>query len=140
MFRRGPKFESTSARGYIVNTNHFSPSGPAVFLSCFLTKTLYTLKYLPTNNIYKPYSQIPSLTIRHYNMEQCTLLCPFVFSPSTPVRTSSNLQSIKGTLRYSPHFTRKSMGGGGGGVGTGAGRGECVLVGGLKGCYWWKTV
>jgi hypothetical protein len=28
----------------------------------------------------------------------------------------------------------------GGGVGSGAVRGECVLVGGLKCCYWWKTV
>jgi hypothetical protein len=28
----------------------------------------------------------------------------------------------------------------GGEVGSGAVRGECVLVGGLKGCYWWKTV
>jgi hypothetical protein len=27
-----------------------------------------------------------------------------------------------------------------GGVGSGAVRGECVMVGGLKGCYWWKTV
>jgi hypothetical protein len=27
-----------------------------------------------------------------------------------------------------------------GGVDSGAVRGECVLVGGLKGCYWWKTV
>jgi hypothetical protein len=38
---------------------------------------------------------------------------------------------------YSPHFTRKSLRGG---VGSGAVRRECVLVGGLKGCYWWKTV
>jgi hypothetical protein len=27
-----------------------------------------------------------------------------------------------------------------GGVGSGAVLGECVLVGGLKGCYWWKAV
>jgi hypothetical protein len=27
-----------------------------------------------------------------------------------------------------------------GGVGSDAARGESVLVGGLKGCYWWKTV
>jgi hypothetical protein len=39
--------------------------------------------------------------------------------------------------RYSPHFTRKSLRGG---VGSGAVLGESVLVGGLKGCYWWKTV
>jgi hypothetical protein len=26
------------------------------------------------------------------------------------------------------------------GVGSGAVRGGSVLVGGLKGCYWWKTV
>jgi hypothetical protein len=26
------------------------------------------------------------------------------------------------------------------GVGSGAVRGESVLVGELKGCYWWKTV
>jgi hypothetical protein len=32
---------------------------------------------------------------------------------------------------YSSHFTRKSLRGGGGG---------CVLLGGLQGCYWWKTV
>jgi hypothetical protein len=40
-------------------------------------------------------------------------------------------------LRHSPHFTRKSLRGG---VGSGAVRGECVLVDGLKGCYWWKAV
>jgi hypothetical protein len=39
--------------------------------------------------------------------------------------------------RYSPHFTRKSLRGG---VGSGVVRGECVLVGWLKGYYWWKTV
>jgi hypothetical protein len=33
--------------------------------------------------------------------------------------------------------TRKSLRGG---VGSGAVRGESVLVGVLKGCYWWKTV
>jgi hypothetical protein len=38
---------------------------------------------------------------------------------------------------YSPHFRRKSLWGG---VGSGAVRGESVLVGGLKGCYWSKTV
>jgi hypothetical protein len=26
------------------------------------------------------------------------------------------------------------------GVGSGTVRGECVLAGGQKGCYWWKTV
>jgi hypothetical protein len=39
--------------------------------------------------------------------------------------------------RYSPHFKRKSLRGG---VGSGAVRGESLLVGGLKGCYWSKTV
>jgi hypothetical protein len=34
---------------------------------------------------------------------------------------------------YSPHFTRKSLR-------RGAVQGESVLVGGLKGCYWCKTV
>jgi hypothetical protein len=38
---------------------------------------------------------------------------------------------------YSPHFKRKSLRGG---VGSGAVRGESILVGGLNGCYWWKTV
>jgi hypothetical protein len=38
---------------------------------------------------------------------------------------------------YHQHFTRKSLREG---VGSGAVRGESVLVGGLKGCYWWKTV
>jgi hypothetical protein len=38
---------------------------------------------------------------------------------------------------YSPHFTRKSLREG---VGSGVVRGESVLVDGLKGCYWWKTV
>jgi hypothetical protein len=38
---------------------------------------------------------------------------------------------------YSPLFRRKSLRGG---VGSGAVRGESVLVCGLKGCYWWKTV
>jgi hypothetical protein len=37
---------------------------------------------------------------------------------------------------YSPHFRRKSLRG----VGSSAVRGESVLVGGLKCCYWWKTV
>jgi hypothetical protein len=40
---------------------------------------------------------------------------------------------------YSPHLMRKSLRGGGG-VGSGAVRGESVLVGGLKGGCWWKTV
>jgi hypothetical protein len=39
--------------------------------------------------------------------------------------------------KYSPHFTRKSLRGC---VRSGALRGGCVMVGGLKGCYWWKTV
>jgi hypothetical protein len=42
---------------------------------------------------------------------------------------------------YSPHFTRKSLPDWGGVVvGSGAVRGESVRVGGIKGCYWWKTV
>jgi hypothetical protein len=40
---------------------------------------------------------------------------------------------------HSPHFTRRSLRGGGG-SGGGAVRVESVLVGGLKGCCWWKTV
>jgi hypothetical protein len=39
-------------------------------------------------------------------------------------------------LHVGPHFTRNSMRGGG----SGSVRGESLLVGGLKGCYWWKTV
>jgi hypothetical protein len=35
------------------------------------------------------------------------------------------------------HISRESPCGG---VGSGAVRGKSVLVGGLKGCYWWKTV
>jgi hypothetical protein len=42
-------------------------------------------------------------------------------------------------ILYSPHFTRKSLRGEGG-VGSGAVRGESVVLGGLKDCYWWKTV
>jgi hypothetical protein len=38
---------------------------------------------------------------------------------------------------YSPYFTRKSLRSG---VDSGAVRGESVLMGGLKGSYWWKTV
>jgi hypothetical protein len=39
-------------------------------------------------------------------------------------------------VQYSPHFRRKSLRGGG----SGAVRGDSLLVVGLKGCYWWKTV
>jgi hypothetical protein len=45
-------------------------------------------------------------------------------------------------LRKHKNSSRKNTGESpcGGGVGSGAVRGESVLVGGLKGCYWWKTV
>jgi hypothetical protein len=52
----------------------------------------------------------------------------------TPVDAGMLLHVQENT---SPHFMRKSLRGG---VGSGAVRGECVLVGGLKGCYWWKTL
>jgi hypothetical protein len=52
------------------------------------------------------------------------------------LRTLSRNAARK-SANYSPHFTRKSLRGD---VGSGAVRGESVLVGGLKGCYWWKTV
>jgi hypothetical protein len=48
------------------------------------------------------------------------------FGPST--------YCMKTLHKYSQYFTLRV------GVGSGAVRGECVLVGGLKGCYWWKAV
>jgi hypothetical protein len=47
--------------------------------------------------------------------------------------------SLKRISDDSPHFTRKSLQGGGGGALVGFG-GDSLLGGGLKVCYWWKTV
>jgi hypothetical protein len=44
----------------------------------------------------------------------------------------------KGSIQSAFHKKVPTVGGGG--VGSVAVRGESVLVGGLKGCYWWKTV
>jgi hypothetical protein len=49
------------------------------------------------------------------------------------------IHAVRCIVWYSPHFTRKSLRGGGGVV-SGADRGGRVLVGGLKGCDWGKTV
>jgi hypothetical protein len=49
----------------------------------------------------------------------------------------TRLVNVVSIWQYSPHFTRKSLRGV---VGSGAVRGESVLAGGLKGCYWWKSV
>jgi hypothetical protein len=58
-----------------------------------------------------------------------------LYSPRTALRTFNGMYSwsVDSTVRIS----RESPCGGGG---SGAVRGESLLVGGLKGCYWWKTV
>jgi hypothetical protein len=69
-----------------------------------------------------------------WKSESVVILCDeHVGTPTVTLEQLATGSSTVCILRDSPC-------GSGGGVGSGAVRGESVLVGALKGCYWWKAV